>query len=111
MPHFITEFSKGLDEKVDMQQVVQTCFDEAEKSQMFDMASVESRAFEVPYAVNAGGKVDFIHVKLALFPGREEAKLAALSKAVCQAIAAQVTLKCTISVQVADINPKTCFQN
>lgn len=111
MPHFTTEFSKGLDETVDMQQIMQICLDAAKNSKLFDMASAESRAYEAPYSLNINGEVRFLHIKIAMFSGRTDAQKAALSQAVYQGVVGKVNQPVNISVQVVDIEPQFCFHN
>lgn len=111
MPHFTVEFSKNLDKQVDIKQVLQICLDVAKTSKLFAMPSVEARAIEVPYGINIDGDVAFLHIKLALFPGRDPAQLAALCERIYQDVSSIVDLDANISTQVADIDPQFCFHN
>uniref|UniRef100_A0A2A4YS12 5-carboxymethyl-2-hydroxymuconate isomerase n=1 Tax=OCS116 cluster bacterium TaxID=2030921 RepID=A0A2A4YS12_9PROT len=115
MPHFIIEFSKDLDKELDMKKILQICLDAAADSQLLDMKTVEARAFEVAYGLNVSGEASFLHVKITLFPGRDEAQLATLSKNMYKRIATFVEQSAAqvanISTQVREIDPKFCFHN
>lgn len=115
MPHIIAEFSKNLDIKLDMKNILKVCLNAVNDSQLLDVTTVEARAFEVPYGLTIAGETSFLHVKIALFPGRDEAKLAALSKAMYEAIASFINNSdaqvANISTQVCEIDPKFCFHN
>lgn len=115
MPHIIIEFSKSLDKSIDMQKILQICLTTTKADGLLDMASVEARASQVDYGLTMEGEATFLHVKIALFPGRSEAKLAALSKAIYEAIAAFVNQDAnqtvSVSTQIVDIDPKFCFHN
>lgn len=115
MPHIIIEFSKNLNKNLDMQKILQICLTTTKDNGLLDMASVEARASQVDYGLTTEGEPTFLHVKIALFPGRDAAKLAALSKAIYEALAAFVTedMKQTasISTQIVEIDPQFCFHN
>ena len=115
MPHIIINFSKLLDKKLDMQKIMKICFDAAGNSQLLNMKTVEVRACEQPYSLGHDGETSFMHIKITLFPGRDEAKLAAMSKAMYEKVAAYIKETqhpvTNISTQVSEIDPKFCFHN
>lgn len=111
MPHIIIEYSKNLDNSVNMKQVMQACLDQAQQSELFEMSSVEARASEVPYSLDMNGETSFLHIKIALFPGRDEQKLADLSKAMYESVAKLAAQTTNISTQIVEINSKLCFHN
>lgn len=111
MPQITIVFSKELDKSIDMNKVMQACFDQAKASKLFNMDSVEVRAHEIPYSLNRAGFGAFMHVKLALFPGRDAQELAALCKAMFEKLVKKVNQPINISVQLAEIEPQFCFHN
>lgn len=111
MPHISIKFSKNLDKNVDIKQVMQACLTEFEQTKTFDMASVEVRASEVPYALTTKGEVNFLHIKIELFPGRDAALITALSKSIFQAVEPLVNQPANISVQMVEMNPQFVSHN
>lgn len=111
MPHISIKFSNKLDATVDMKQVMQACLDEFVAIEIFDMASVEVRASEVPYSLTMQGEVAFVHVKIELFPGRDAQHLTALSKAIFQSVESLVNQPMNISVQMVEMNRQFISHN
>lgn len=115
MPHIIIEFSKGLDKNLNMKETLQICLTATKDNGLLDMASVEARASQVDYGLTIDGEPIFLHIKIALFPGRNAAKLATLSEDIYKAVAAFATQELnqsvSISTQIVEIDPKFCFHN
>lgn len=111
VPQITIVFSKGLDKSIDMNLIMQICFDEAKQSKLFNMDNVEVRAHEIPYSLNRAGFEAFMHVKLALSSGQDDPKLASLCKAMFEKLLKKLNQSINISVQLAEIDPRFCFYN
>ncbi|MBL1420035.1 MAG: hypothetical protein COC24_005935 [Alphaproteobacteria bacterium] len=115
MPHITIEFSKNLDKSLDMQKILQICLTTTKTNGLLDMSIVEARASQVDYGLTIEGEATFLHVKIALFPGRDAVKLATLSKAIHEELAAyanqEMNQTASISTQIVEMDPKFCFHS
>ena len=117
MPHFILEYSDNLLEEVDHRQLFRHLHRLLVENGPFKLSDIKSRAVaHKNYFVSDGSDANaFVHLTLSIFKGREldvqqrvgNQLLVFLQNEFARSYAA---LKCSITVQIKEINTDTYFK-
>ncbi|MGD8112596.1 5-carboxymethyl-2-hydroxymuconate Delta-isomerase [Vibrio sp. TRT 17S01] len=111
MPHLVMEYSNSVDERVNVQGLLEDLHQIALQSGLFDIGSVKSRALRSHHWLvgDEGDSVDFIHINFELLEGRTEEQKRELSRKLIEELQSQAGHVRSLTVNIRDMD-KTCFQ-
>lgn len=74
MPHFVLELSDNIQDRIDVDRVLKSLHETLVSSGPFAMSSIKSRVIRhESYRVGNGDRANtFVHLSLAILPGRDE---------------------------------------
>lgn len=106
MPNLVLEYSNSVDERVnvqglleDLHQVVMTCG-------LFDIPSIKSRALRCHHWLvgDEGDSVDFIHISFEMMDGRTAEQKRELSRQLMDVLVAQSSHVRSLTVNIRDMD-------
>jgi len=104
MPHCIIEYAKPLKHIISIPALLEATHQALIDSLLFEPQSVKTRAHEVEYSrVGEDEQSTFIHLHVAIMPGRTDAQKGLLLERVCEAISLITHSVSSISMEVVDI--------
>jgi len=111
MPNLVLEYSNSVDERVNVQGLLEDLHKAAMDSGLFDESSVKSRAlrYHTWLIGNEGDSQDFIHIRFYLLSGRDEEQKRALSRQLMAVLQEQANQVHSLTIDVRDMDI-TCFQ-
>ncbi len=87
MPHCRIEYAEPIASHYNMQQAVVSIHQAIIDSQLFDVANIKSRAIPTQHYMCANSASDtYVHVSIAILPGRSDAQKLALSSSVLETL-------------------------
>ncbi|AXY02088.1 5-carboxymethyl-2-hydroxymuconate Delta-isomerase [Vibrio alfacsensis] len=111
MPNLVLEYSNSVDERVNVQGLLEDLHKVAIGTGLFDVASVKSRALRCHHWLvgDEGDSVDFIHINFDLLSGRTPEQKRDLSRALMTVLQEQASHVRSLTVNVRDMDID-CFQ-
>mgnify|MGYP000038246633 FL=1 len=111
MPNLVLEYSNSVDERVNVQGLLEDLHQVALHCGLFDAPSVKSRALRCHHWLvgEEDDSVDFIHISFELLSGRTEEQKRELSRALMQTLQEQARHVRSLTVNIRDMD-KSCFQ-
>ncbi|WP_045422128.1 5-carboxymethyl-2-hydroxymuconate Delta-isomerase [Vibrio jasicida] len=111
MPNLVLEYSNSVDERVNVQGLLEDLHKVALDCGLFELASVKSRALRCHnwLAGEEGDSVDFIHINFDLLAGRSPEQKRELSRALMVVLQEQASHVRSLTVNVRDMDID-CFQ-
>lgn len=108
MPSCIIEYSKGLKQHLDCQELVELVHQTTFESGLFQLDDIKTRATLCEHYMVGYGHAEFIHVTLKIMPGRTIEKRKNLSLSVAQVLSELTLPSTSITVQIEEID-KTSY--
>ncbi|WP_260261279.1 5-carboxymethyl-2-hydroxymuconate Delta-isomerase [Vibrio intestinalis] len=111
MPNLVMEYSNSVDERVNVQGLLEDLHHVALQSGLFDVASVKSRAtrYHDWLIGEEANSVDFIHITFELLSGRTQEQKRELSRQLMNILQEQASHIRSLTVNVRDMDID-CFQ-
>ncbi len=111
MPHLVMEYSNSVDERVNVQGLLEDLHQVAIKSGLFDTGAVKSRALRCHHWLvgEEADQVDFIHISFDLLEGRTAEQKRELSRQLIEELQSQAGHVRSLTVNIRDMD-KACFQ-
>ena len=111
MPHLVMEYSNSVDERVNVQGLLEDLHYAAIQSGLFDAPSLKSRALRYHHWLigDEADNVDFIHVGFDLLEGRTPEQKRELARQLMAVLQEQASQVYSLTVNVRDMD-KACFQ-
>ena len=111
MPNLVLEYSNSVDERVNIQGLLEDLHQVALTCGLFDVPSVKSRSLRCHNWLvgDEEDSVDFIHIIFELLPGRTEEQKRELSRSLMQILQEQASHVRSLTVNIRDMD-KSCFQ-
>ncbi|MBD1558448.1 5-carboxymethyl-2-hydroxymuconate isomerase [Vibrio sp. S9_S30] len=111
MPNLVMEYSNSVDERVNVQLLLEELHQVAISSGLFDVSSVKSRALRCHHWLvgDQEDSVDFIHITFELLCGRTEEQKRALSRQLMETLQQQASEVHSLTINVREMDTK-CFQ-
>ncbi|MBF4256243.1 5-carboxymethyl-2-hydroxymuconate isomerase [Vibrio anguillarum] len=111
MPNLVMEYSNSVDERVNVQGLLEDLHQVALRCGLFDADSVKSRALRCHHWCigEEGDSVDFIHLSFDLLSGRTPEQKRDLSRQLMTVLQQQASQVRSLTVNVRDMD-KDCFQ-
>ena len=102
MPHCIVEHSHDLSAN----SLVDKVYQGAVASELFSIEGSDIKVRSIPYSHYKTGSVDisFVHVTVRILPGRTAEQKSKLSSLVLEHVKQTVSARCSLSVEVVDID-------
>ena len=107
MPHMVISYAKQLEDKLEIQPLVQAVWDTAEKSGLFNPAAIKARALPIEHFVTGGTDQLFVHVEAKMFGGRTQEQKKVLTKSLFDAIKGLVSDDVAVSAEAIDMDKDT----
>lgn len=111
MPNLVMEYSNSVDERVNVQGLLEDLHQVALQSGLFDVGSVKSRAIRVHNWLigDESDSVDFIHISFELLAGRTDEQKRELSRQLMAVLQQQASHVRSLTVNMRDMDTE-CFQ-
>ncbi|WP_299688525.1 5-carboxymethyl-2-hydroxymuconate Delta-isomerase [uncultured Vibrio sp.] len=111
MPNLVLEYSNSVDERVNIQGLLEDLHQVALTCGLFDVPSVKSRSLRCHNWLvgDEEDSVDFIHISFELLAGRTEQQKRELSRTLMQTLQEQASHVRSLTVNIRDMD-KGCFQ-
>ncbi|MBC3764436.1 5-carboxymethyl-2-hydroxymuconate Delta-isomerase [Neptunicella marina] len=103
MPHCIVEYANPLTNLIDPQKIVATVHHCAEKSGLFSIESIKSRAIGYDHFTSLN-KLNFIHVNIRLLSGRSDTAKKQLSTEMLNALQKLGLDNISLTVEITDMH-------
>ncbi|WP_372872239.1 5-carboxymethyl-2-hydroxymuconate Delta-isomerase [Shewanella sp.] len=104
MPHCVIDFSANVVGADIASRLTQACHGAMLSSGLFEPASVKTRAHLAQSALTGEGNDSFIHVTIAIMPGRSSEKKHALMEAMVYAIAKAGISASSLTLEVRELD-------
>ena len=111
MPHLVISYTKTIEKDTDIQQLVQTVWNAAEKTGLFKPTAIKARAFAIEHYLNANTDEPYVHVDAKLFAGRTQEQKQQLIQQVFDDMAALLPEGMSLSVEAIDIERPNYVKN
>lgn len=111
MPNVVMEYSNSIEERVNVQALLEDLHQVTIQSGLFEARDVKSRTLRTHHWLigDLDDSVGFIHVTLELLDGRSDEQKRALSEALMQALQAKAAFVASLTVNIRDMD-RGCFQ-
>ena len=107
MPHVTLEFSVGLEQSHDFQDICEQLYRVLAAHKEFDAPTLKIRAAPIPYYHIGTEPQTFIHATLLLMQGRDEVTRAELNATILDTLAAAAPMVGSITVQDVEMTRAT----
>ncbi|WP_415902108.1 5-carboxymethyl-2-hydroxymuconate Delta-isomerase [Neptuniibacter sp. QD29_5] len=104
MPHLIIEYSKQIEDKVEITTVMEKVFQGAIAANLFAEKDIKVRAHAYEQHMNGAGLNGFIHVSSRILSGRNTEQKTQLTEAVLNELKTLGLKDLSITVEVLDID-------
>jgi 5-carboxymethyl-2-hydroxymuconate isomerase len=105
VPHFVIEYSQGLERSIDLNVLMQTVRDAAVDAQVMKLEDIKIRAISYRHYFLADGGSGFVHTTVRLLAGRTSEQKRRLSSLVRAYLARLLPGVHSISVDIVDMDP------
>ncbi|WP_417884028.1 5-carboxymethyl-2-hydroxymuconate Delta-isomerase [Vibrio rumoiensis] len=111
MPNVVMEYSNSIEERVNVQALLENLHQVTIQSGLFDIRDVKSRTLRTHHWLvgDLDDSVGFIHVTVELLDGRSDEQKKALSAALMQALQNKAAFVASLTVNIRDME-RGCFQ-
>lgn len=111
MPNLVMEYSNSVDERVNVQGLLEDLHQVAIQCGLFDIGSIKSRALRCHNWLigEEGDSVDFIHISFELLDGRTPEQKRELSRQLMDVLTEQASHVRSLTVNIRDMD-KESFQ-
>lgn len=103
MPHCIIEYSKNLENKLSIKELVSLVHGSVFASELFEESSIKTRAIEFTYYQTGLSDSPFIHITLKILQGRDHQQKKDLTKLVSDKVSEVLQPPVSLTVEVMDI--------
>ncbi|PFG45430.1 5-carboxymethyl-2-hydroxymuconate isomerase [Vibrio sp. ES.051] len=109
MPNLVLEYSNSVEERVNVQGLLEDLHKTALESGLFEFASVKSRTLRCHHWLigEEGSKVDFIHINFELLSGRTQEQKRELSRGLMGVLQEQASHVHSLTVNIRDMDVDT----
>jgi len=107
MPHFVIECSENTIDKTSLEDTMQTVYNAAESTQLFDKGDIKVRINPFKHYNIGNTKNDFIHIFANIMEGRTSNQKAHLSKAIVMELKSIFPKVPVISMNIRDFEKAT----
>lgn len=111
MPNLVLEYSNSVDERVNVQGLLEDLHHVMMECGLFDVPSIKSRALRCHHWLvgDEADSVDFIHITVDLLDGRTVEQKRELSRQLMNVLQAQASHVRSLTVNMRDMD-KACYQ-
>lgn len=111
MPNLVMEYSNSVDERINIQGLLEDLHQATMNSGLFERSSVKSRAlrYHTWLIGEQEDDVDFIHIQFELLSGRTAEQKRQLTRTLMEVLEQQATDVHSLTINVRDMD-RDCFQ-
>ncbi|WP_108946969.1 5-carboxymethyl-2-hydroxymuconate Delta-isomerase [Shewanella halifaxensis] len=111
MPHCSIEYSAQLSEIISIEALVEACHRGLIESGLFEAKAIKTRAYRCEfYRVGEDASNQFIHLNIAIMPGRSDEQKALLLERVYDAIALITAAVSSVTIEVTELQQQHYFK-
>ncbi|WP_289030994.1 5-carboxymethyl-2-hydroxymuconate Delta-isomerase [uncultured Paraglaciecola sp.] len=103
MPHCIVEYSKNIEKELSLESLIKCVHQGAVDSELFEEASIKTRAIAFEYYQTGAGDMPFIHVNVKILQGRNHQQKKMLSEMMVNSLTKIARSPVSLTVEVVDI--------
>ncbi len=104
MPHFVIEYSRDVETRYDMAEVMEIAFDSGVETGVMQAKDIKVRARPYDHYRMPDKDDSFLHVTVFLLAGRTDAQKEKVSLALRAALAGHLKTVSSVSVDIRDMN-------
>ncbi len=104
MPHCIIEYTRDIEQEVDIKHLLDVAFDAVNSAGLFDRASIKARAIGYDMYRSGQSRNDYIHIDLKILSGRTPEQKKALSDHMIDTISPHIGRTKSFTVDVIDMD-------
>ena len=104
MPHCIIEYTRDLESKVDIKNLIDVAFEAIEGTGLFDKTAIKGRAIAFDIYKSGQDRDDYIHVKMRILSGRTPDQKKQLSALVLNALKPHIGDTKSLTVEIIDMD-------
>ncbi|MGO1189852.1 5-carboxymethyl-2-hydroxymuconate Delta-isomerase [Vibrio casei] len=111
MPHVVMEYSNSIEERVNVQALLEDLHQVTIQSDLFEVSDIKSRMIRIHHWLvgDLDDSADFIHITLELLEGRNEEQKNALAQSLMSALQEKAEFVESLTVNIRDMD-RSCFQ-
>lgn len=105
MPHFVIEYSRDLEDRYGMTEVMQIAYESGVESGVMDAANIKVRARPYDHFRILDDGDSFLHVTVFLLAGRTDAQKEHVALILRENLQSHLTDVTSVSIDIRDMNP------
>ncbi|ABZ76238.1 5-carboxymethyl-2-hydroxymuconate isomerase [Shewanella halifaxensis HAW-EB4] len=111
MPHCTIEYSAPLTDVLSIEALVAACHRGLTESELFEPQAIKTRAHRCEFfKVGESNEASFIHLNIAIMPGRSDEQKSLLLERVYNAISLITATVTSVTIEVIDIKQQHYFK-
>lgn len=103
MPHCIIEYSKSLESEVEPSRLLNSVFEGALNSQLFEAADIKTRALPFNHYMSGTIRQSFVHVTAKILSGRNVEQRNSLAKSILDQLSELFFSEVSLTVEICEI--------
>lgn len=103
MPHCIINYTRDVEQKIDIEKLLNVAFDAVDSSGLFSRASIKARAIGFDIFQSGQDRDDYIHIDLKILSGRTAEQKKTLSDHMINSLALFVGDTKSLTVDIIDM--------
>lgn len=104
MPHCIIEYSKNIEQQIEVSDLLEAAYQGALESELFNPADIKCRAIAYEHYTSGDDVSGFVHVTVKILEGRSQEQRNVLSSMIFQHVKKQGLAHTSLTVEIVDIN-------
>ena len=104
MPHCIIEYTKDVEQKVDIKNLMEVAFEAVDGSGLFDRKAIKARTIAYDQYMSGQDRDDYIHVSVKILSGRTPAQKKMLSEQMIKKLTPHVGNTKSLTVDIINMD-------
>lgn len=107
MPHCIIEYTRDIEKKIDMKNLMDVAFEAVDSSGLFDRKAIKARTISFDQFKSGQDRNDYIHISVKILSGRTTDQKKSLSQHMVDKLAPHVGNTKSLTVDIVDMDIDT----
>lgn len=104
MPHCVIEYTRDVEQKIDINNLLETAFNAVETCGHFDRAAIKARAIGFDIFKSGQNRDDYIHIKLRILSGRTPEQKKEISDHMVANLSQHIENTKSLTVEIIDMD-------
>lgn len=104
MPHCVIEYTRDVEQKIDINNLLDVAFSAVETSGQFDRAAIKARAIGFDIFKSGQSRDEYIHIKLRILSGRTPEQKKQLSDHMVEKLRSHIGNTKSLTVEIIDMD-------